>query len=112
MLNIIQRIVHEELQLRDDAELLADAGTEFVAHLSLVGVDVLYDSLRLLAGEDAEIDAAHAEVRADAAGTHTHQHPSHRTGLLLKDIAQLLLNEPGYLVLSGCFHTTKLKLFQ
>ena len=106
MFDVIQRIVHKELQLRDDAELFAHAGAELVAHLSLVGVDVLNDLFRLVAWEDAEIDAAHAQVGADAAYADAHKHASHSACLLLKDIAQLLLYEASYFVLSGCFHLT------
>ena len=109
MFDVIQRIIDEELEFGDDAELLADAGAEFVANLTLVGVDILHDFLCLLAGEDAEIDAAHAQVGADAADADAHQHASHRTRLLLKDIAQLLLNESGYFVLSCCFHLINLQ---
>ena len=58
MLHIVQAVVHKELKLRDDAELFAYAGAEFVAHLPLIGIDVLHYLLCLLAGEDAEIDAA------------------------------------------------------
>ena len=111
MFHIVQAVVNEELEFGDDAELFADAGAEFVAHLSLVGVDVLHYLLCPFAREDAEIDAAHAQVGADAAHTHAHQHPSHRTCLLLEDVAQFLLNEACYLVLSGCFHNYKVKTF-
>ena len=106
MFHVVQAVVHEELELWDDAELLAYAGTEFEANLLLVRVDVLHNLLSLFAWEDAEIDAAHAQVGTDAASADAHQHPSHRTRLLLEDIAQLFLNESGYLVLSGCFHLT------
>ena len=104
MFHIVQAVVHEELEFRDDAELFADASSEFIADLSLVRVDVLHYLLGFLAWKDAEIDAAHTQVGTDAASTDAHQHPSHRTRLLLEDVAQLLLNESGYLVLSGCFH--------
>ena len=109
MLYIIQAVVDEEFEFRDDAELLADAGAEFVANLALVGVDVLHDFLCLLAGENAEIDAANAQVGADAANADAHQYTSHRTRLLLENVAQLLLNESGYFVLSGCFHLINLQ---
>ena len=104
MFNVIQRIVDEELEFRDDAQLLAHSCAKLEANLLLIGVDVLYYLLCLLAWKDAEIDATHAQVGTDAASTDAHQHASHCTGLLLKDVAQLLLNEASYLVLSGCFH--------
>ena len=109
MFDIIQAIIDEELEFGDDAELLADASAEFVANLTLVGVDVLHDFLCLLAGEYAEIDAADAQVGADAASADAHQYASHRTCLLLENVAQLLLNESGYFVLSGCFHLINLQ---
>ena len=104
MFHIVEAVIDEELQLGDDAELLADAGAKLVAHMTLVRVDVLHDFLCPFAREDAEIDAAHAQVGADAADADAHQHASHRACLLLEDVAQLLLDESGYLVLSGCFH--------
>ena len=109
MFHIVEAVVDEELQLGDDAELLAYAGAKFVAHLSLVLVDVLHNLLCPLAWEDAEIDAAHAKVGTDAAHTDAHQHAPHRACLLLEYIAQLLLYEPGYLVLPGCFHLINLQ---
>ena len=104
MLHIIQAVVDEELELGDDAELLADARTEFVAHLSLVSVDVLHYLLCLLAWEYAEIDTAHAQVGTDAADADADQYTTHCAGLLLEDVAQFLLDEACYFVLSGCFH--------
>ena len=110
MFDVIQRIVHEEFQFGNDAKLFAYACAEFVAYLSLVGVDVLHYLLCLLAWEDAEIDAADAQVGTDAASADAHQHASHRACLLLEDVAQLLLYEASYLVLSGCFHNNKLRV--
>ena len=104
MLHVVEAVVDEELEFGDDAQLFADTCAKLVAHLSLVGVDVLHDFLGPLAGEDAEIDAALAEVWADAADTDADQHASHGTGLPLEDVAQLLLDEPGYFILTGCFH--------
>ena len=104
MFNVIQRIVDEELEFRNDAELLADSCAKLEANLLLIGVDVLHYLLCLLAGKDAEIDAANAQVGTDAANTDAYQDASHRACLLLEDVAKLLLNETSYLVLSGCFH--------
>ena len=111
MFHIVQAVVNEELEFGDDAELFADASAEFIADLSLVRVDVLHYLLGFLAWEDAEIDAADAQVGTDAASADAHQHASHRTCLLLEDVAQLLLYEASNLVLSGCFHNYKVKTF-
>ena len=107
MFHIVQAVVNEELQFRDDAELLPNAGAELITHLALVGIDVLYYLLGLLAGEDTEIDAAHAQVWADAAYADADQHTTHGTRLLLEDVTQFLLNEPGYFVLTGCFQNNR-----
>ena len=40
MLNVVQRVVHEELQLRDDAQLMAHTVAEFQAHLLHIIVDI------------------------------------------------------------------------
>jgi len=104
MFDVIEAVVDEELEFWDDAELFADTGAKFVANLALVGVDVLHDFLCLLAGEDAEIDAALAQVGADAADADADQNATHGTCLLLENVAQLLLDETGYFILSGCFH--------
>ena len=110
MLHIVQAVVHEELELRDDAELFADAGAELIADLPHIGVDVLHYLLGPLAWEDAEVAAAHAHVGTDAASTDAHQNAPHRTGLFLEDVAQFLLDEACYFVLSGCFHIIKLRV--
>ena len=104
MFDVIEAVVDEELEFWNDAELLADTGAKFVANLALVGVDVLHDFLCLLAGEDAEIDAALAQVGADATDADADQNATHGTCLLLENVAQLLLDESGYFILSGCFH--------
>ena len=104
MFDVVEAVVDEELEFGDDAQLLAHSCAKVEANLLLVGIDVLHNLLCLLAWEDAEIDATHTQIGTDAASTHAHQNASHRTCLLLKDVAQLLLNETSYLVLSGCFH--------
>lgn len=104
MLDIVETVVDKELQFGDDAQLVAHSDSQFVAHLLLVLIDVLHQFLSLLTGEYAEVDAAHAEVRTDAAGTDADQHTMHLTGLCLENLTQFLLQKPGYLVLSCCFH--------
>ena len=93
MINVIQRVVYEEFQLGDDTQLLTHAGSQLVAHLLLVVVDVLHNLLCPFAGEYTQVGAADTKVGADATGTHTNQYSSHSAGLLLKDITQFLLNQ-------------------
>ena len=103
MFHIVQAVVHEELELRNDAQLFAYSSAEFEANLLLVDIDVLNNLLSPLAWKDTEIYATYTQVRANAASTDTHQNAPHRTCLLLEDVAQLLLYEASNLVLSGCF---------
>jgi len=104
MLHIIQTVIDKEFEFGDDAKLLANACTKFVAHLTLVGIDVLHYLLCFLAGKDAEINATLTQVGTDAADADTDQYTTHCAGLLLEDVAQFLLDEACYFVLSGCFH--------
>lgn len=104
MFYVVEAIVDVELEFGYDAQLFSHTCAEVVAHLSLVCVDVLHYLFGLLAGEDAEIGAALAQVGADAAGADADQYATHATCLLLEDVAQLLLYEACYLVLSCCFH--------
>ena len=104
MFYVVEAIVDVELEFGYDAQLFPHACAEFVAHLSLVCVDVLHYLFGLFAGKDAEVGATLAEVGADAAGTDADQYATHGTCLLLEDVAQLLLYEACYLVLSCCFH--------
>lgn len=56
-------------------------------------------------GEYTEISACHAHVGADAYGTDGNQYAGHGLGLQQEDITQFLLQETGYFILSGSFHT-------
>ena len=94
MFNIIQRVVYEELQLGDDTQLLTYSGAQLVTHLLLVVIDVLYNLLGLLTGEYTQVSTTDTEVGTDAASAYTNQYASHGAGLLLEDVAQLLLDEP------------------
>ena len=108
--NIIQRVVDEELQLRNDTQLLSHACAQFVANLPLVVIDVLHNLLGAFAGEYTQVSTTDAKVGTYAAGAYTNQHTTHGAGLLLEDIAQLLLNESGNFILSCCFHIWPLSL--
>jgi len=109
MLHIVETVIDEELKFWNDAELFAHTGSKFITYLSDIGVDVLHYLLGLLAWEDTEIDAAHAHIGTNAASTDADQNTPHRARLLLENVAQLFLNEPSYLILSGCFHLINLQ---
>ena len=104
MLCVVQRVVDEELQLWDDAQLVADTCAQLVAHGLGVGVNVLQDFFGAFRREDAEVAACHAQVGADAHDADRHQHAVGGLCLPLEDVAQLFLQQARYFVLSGCFH--------
>ena len=67
VVEVVEGVVDEELQLGYDAELVAHACAEFVAHLPGVGVDVVEYFVGALRGEYAQVAAGYAEV-----GTYAH----------------------------------------
>ena len=78
---IVQAIVYEELEFRDDAELMAHAFAEFKSNGWDIAVDVCHNLFAALRGEDAEIGAADAHVGADVALAHRNERACHRFGL-------------------------------
>ena len=104
VLGIVQRVVHEELEFGDDAQLVACAQTELETNLPHIGVDVVADFLCPFAGEDAQVSAADAHVGADAADTHADEHTTGGLSLALKDVAEFLLDEACNLILTCSFH--------
>ena len=102
--NVIQRVIDKELQFGDDSQLLSHACAQFVANLFLIVIDVLHNLLGAFAGEYTQVSTTDAKVGTYAAGAYTNQHTTHGASLFLENIAQLLLNESGNLILSCCFH--------
>ena len=81
------------------------AGTQFIAYLLLAGRNVSQQLLTLLAGKDAELGGADAQVRRYLHTCHTDHRAVHGTGLLLEDDAQFLLQQTGNFVLSCFLHS-------
>ena len=104
MLGIVQRVIDKELQLGYDAQLVAHARSQFVAHLLLVGRDVIHNLRSPLAGKYTQIDTADAHVRTDATLTHTHNNAMHATRLCHKYLAEFLLYKASNLILSCTIH--------
>ena len=66
MVDIIQAVVDEKAQLRNDAQLVVDTTSELIADALLVGLDVAEQLFRLCRREDAQISRTNAQVRTDA----------------------------------------------
>ena len=84
--------------------MVTSALPEFITDLSHAGIDVVTDFLRTFTGKDAQITAAYAHVRADAADRDADKNSLGGLRLTLEDIAQFFLDEPCNFILAGCFH--------
>ena len=62
VLNVIERVVDEEAQLGDDAQLVAHPCTQFVTDGLFVLLDILHQLLTSLTGEDAQVSGTHTQV--------------------------------------------------
>ena len=102
--DIVERVVYEELEFGNDAQLMAHAVAQFEAHLLCVVVDVGDDFSAALRGEDAEIYAADAHVGRDAHCAYRYEDTGHRLCLLLKNVAKFFLNKSCYFLLACRFH--------
>ena len=93
MIDIFERIVNEEFQFGDDAQLVAQTSAQFIAQFAHIVVDIRQDFCRTFRREYTQITAAYAQVGTDTHCAHRDQHAVHTLGLFLKNVAQFLLNE-------------------
>ena len=91
VLQIVHRIVDEEFEFGDDAQLMPHARAELIANARVLRIDALQDVFRLLRGEDADVCAAYAHVGADVSLRDAHDDARHGFGIFLEDVAQFLL---------------------
>ena len=106
VLDIVKRVVDEEAQFGNDAHLVSDACSKFVADGLFVRVDVFYQLLRTVGGEDAQIGSADAQVGRDADTCHRNHHAVHHPRLALEYLGKLLLEKPRNAILSCFLHIT------
>ena len=74
MLNVVETIINEESQLRDDTQLISHTCTKLVAYSLLVGRDVLYYLFALFRRENAKICSTDTEVWTDANSCYAYQY--------------------------------------
>ena len=91
VLDIVQRVVYEEAQFWNDAQLLAQTLAKVESHGLHVGIDILQQFLSTCGREDAQVDGSHTEVGTDAYVGHRDEHPVGGLRLTLEDLTQLLL---------------------
>ena len=70
MLDVVERIVNKETQLGNDAQLIPYSCSQFVPNGLLVCLDIRQQLLSFVAGEDAEIGGADAQVGRDFHSRH------------------------------------------
>ena len=109
MVNVVERIVDEEFQFGDDAQLIAQATAQLVAQFAHIAVDIVKDFGRALRWEDAEIAAAHTEVGTDTYSADRHKYAVEAGRLFLEYIAQFLLDEARDFLLSSGIHSMSMK---
>ena len=93
VLKIVHRIVDEELQFGDDAQLEPYACAQFVAYACVLLVDGIQNFFRTFRGEYADVGAADAHVGADVGLGDADNHSVHAFGILLEDVAEFFLYE-------------------
>ena len=101
---VVERIVDEEFEFGYNAQLVPHVLSQLEADSLDVGVDVGEQLFGFLRGEYAEIRLANAQVGTYAAFAYRHNHAARCARLFFEYGAQLLLQQPGYLVLSCGFH--------
>lgn len=113
VLYVVERVINEEFELRDDAQLLALAQAKATTQ---IGSIFFYDAKNLLLayaayGEDAQVNAGYREVGRDAHTCDGDERVAHY-GLhfFQEDFAHILLYESGDFVLSCCLHDVKIEL--
>lgn len=106
VLDVVERVVLEELQFGDDAELFPDAPAEKPAQVTAHLVDLSHDpGLRLVRrAEDAQMNSCVRHVTGDVDLRHGDHHVAVRLYLPLKYLTKLLLYQLGNFLLSLCFH--------
>ena len=104
VLDIVERIVEEELQFRNDTKLMTFERTQLVTNGTCLFVHVLQDFLCTIRREHAQVCLCHTEVGAHAHHTHRDQQTMCLASLFLENCAQILLNQSSNLILSCCFH--------
>ncbi len=107
MFHLIQRIVHEETQFGNNAQLMAQPLSQIIADGSAVRRDGFYRFLRPCGWEYAQIYTAVTQVWGNAAVTYRQHNPGHGLGLDKKHLTEFFLYETPYFYLSGGFHAIK-----
>ena len=105
LLDVLERIVEEELDFGHALQLVADTLAQGAAHEPVVMLQLLHELLAALEGKDADVDLGIAEVGRDAHGGDGDQHAADDGGtLLLEDLGHVLLYLLGDFLLTGIFH--------
>lgn len=104
MLNVVERVINEEAELGNDAELIVHTPSQLIADTLLIGLNVFQQLVGPFGWEDAQMSRADTQVGRHACGGDADEHTVHLLCLTLEDIGQLLLEQACYTVLSCLLH--------
>ena len=104
VVHVVKRVVKEELQLWDDAQLMALQFAKLEPYLRGMLIDIAQHFFSPLRRKNAEVCLGHTEVGTDAHDADADEEVACLASLCLKNVAQVFLYETSYFVLSCCFH--------
>lgn len=103
-LDILERIVHIKSQLRDMTQLIAHPSSERLSHEPVVLPQSLHHRLMFIERENTEIDFRQLEIGTHPDPCNRHHGPAlYGSRLLRKNVANIPLNLPAYLLLASRF---------
>ena len=103
-LHSVDGLIKVEDYLGNDAELVTLERAQFTAELMGVFLDEGHGLLHAVLREDGNVYMRYAQVRRHAHFAHGYERAAQRARVTEKNIAHVLLNEAGDLVLTGGFH--------
>lgn len=102
--DVVERVVKEEAQFGNDAQLVAQSCAELVSDSFLVLSDVFQDFFTFLRREDAQIGCADAEVWRYFGACDADDDAVCHSRLALENLCEFLLYQSCYAIFSGILH--------
>ena len=108
IVDVVQRIIQEELQVGDHAQLVAFPCAQFVTYLPCPGTDHFEQGVLVFRGKKTEIDPGDGKVFGNADLGNRYQRAGKMIAcLFLENSAEILLDEAGDFLLTSRFHRAK-----
>ena len=106
MLHPVKRCIDMEIELRNDAKLIVLHIAQFETNGLLIVHYLLEHGFSALGGEDAQVYMRDAQVWRHAHLTDGDEQIADALGIAKEDVAQILLDESSYLLLTSCLQVT------